>query len=60
MNRSDTRTDPSLAPAADNPMQRRKKIRFGRAALWVGSAIALAAFGFYIGLAIYAGYYASS
>ncbi|WP_018900473.1 hypothetical protein [Rhizobium sp. 2MFCol3.1] len=54
------RDEPSLAPSADSPSQNRKKARFGRGAVWIGVAIALAAFAFYIGIAVYGGYHAAN
>lgn len=55
MNQQD---EPTLAPSADTPANYRKKARFGRGAVWIGVAIALAAFAFYIGIGIYGGYHA--
>lgn len=51
--------EPTLAPSTDSPAQTRKKARFGRGAVWVGVAIALAAFAFYVGIGIYGGYHAA-
>jgi uncharacterized BrkB/YihY/UPF0761 family membrane protein len=59
MTRTNSENDPSLAPSADSPTTNRKKLRIGRGALVVGVAIALAAFAFYIGLGVYAGYHAA-
>ncbi|MFK0334412.1 hypothetical protein ACIQUB_25210 [Rhizobium sp. NPDC090275] len=50
--------EPSLAPSTDTPSTNRDKVRFGRGAVWVGLAIALAAFALYIGIGLYGGYHA--
>ncbi len=50
--------EPSLAPSTDTPATNRDKVRFGRGAVWVGLAIALAAFALYIGIGLYGGYHA--
>jgi len=54
----DHQDEPTLTPSADTPANYRKKVRFGRGAVWIGVAIALAAFAFYIGIGIYGGYHA--
>lgn len=51
--------EPTLATSADSPEQNRKKAKFGRGAVWIGVAIALAAFAFYIGIGVYGGYHAA-
>lgn len=56
---NDPKTDPALAPSSDSTAQNRAKLRFGRAALWVGVGIAIFAFVFYIGIGIYGGYHAA-
>jgi len=56
---SNPNTDPALAPSGDSPAEDRKKLRFGRAAIWVGAGIAIAAFVFYVGIGIYGGYHAA-
>ncbi len=50
--------EPTLATSIDSPALKRKKARFGRGAVWIGVAVALAAFAFYIAIGIYGGYYA--
>ncbi|WP_155947909.1 hypothetical protein [Rhizobium sp. 2MFCol3.1] len=50
--------EPSLAPSTDTPAINRDKVRFGRGAVWVGLAIALAALALYIGIGLYGGYHA--
>jgi hypothetical protein len=52
-------TDPALAPSSDSPAQNRAKLRFGRAAIWVGVGIAIFAFVFYVGIGVYGGYHAA-
>jgi hypothetical protein len=56
---SNPNSDPALAPSGDSPAENRQKLRFGRAALWVGAGIAIVAFVFYIGIGIYGGYHAA-
>jgi len=56
---NDPNTDPSLAPSSDSPAQNRTKLRFGRAALWIGIGIAIFAFVGYISIGIYGGYHAA-
>lgn len=56
---NDQKNDPALAPSADSPAQNRAKLRFGRAAIWIGIGIAIFAFVGYIGIGIYGGYHAA-
>jgi hypothetical protein len=56
---SNHNSDPAIAPSADSPAEDRQKLRFGRAAVWVGAGIAIVAFVFYIGIGIYGGHHAA-